>query len=144
MISTDTKRPYRLIISGNSRLANEHYFTHELGLYLQHYNIKQPIQVITGMLGATDTWAVNIAAEKCWQCFQMTPSSAANARDLYRRNERMASLAQGLLLFVEELDRPSKHLLDAAHFQKLNVRCIHPTQFQSGFTSPTSTTATLS
>ena len=121
---SNVKTPFRLIISGNSGQVNTQQFLRELELYLQRFNVQRPIHILTGMLTATDRWASELAATRRWQCFKMTPFLASSTLDLYKRNERMVKLGDGLLLFLDKPDSLHKHLLDAAHFQQLHIRSI--------------------
>lgn len=119
--------PHRLIVTGNNGLIDKVRVSREIETYIQCYGVEGPIEIITGMLGPVDSWAQEVANARSWKCLRLAPPSReACRRELYRRNERMASLASGLLLLVDELDTIHSHLLDAAYFHKLNLRKISP------------------
>lgn len=130
MLNTETSaKPglHRIIVTGNSGHLDEPSVNREIEAYLQCYGVQGPVEIITGMLGPVDSWAQEVANARSWKCLRLAPPSReACRRELYRRNERMASLASGLLLLVDELDTIHSHLLDAAYFQKLNLRKISP------------------
>lgn len=128
----DTKKeaksgPHRLIVTGNSGLIDKVRVSREIERYIQCYGVEGPVEIITGMLEPIDSWAQEVANARSWKCLRLSPPSReVSRRELYRRNERMASLASGLLLLVDELDTIHSHLLDAAYFRKLNLRTISP------------------
>lgn len=124
---TERSGSHRLIVTGNSGHLEKSSVSREIETYLQCYGVQGPVEIITGMLGSVDSQAQDVANARRWKCLRLSPPSRdVCRRELYRRNERMASLASGLLLFVDELDTLHRHLLDAAYFHKLNLRVIRP------------------
>ncbi len=124
---TEKSGPHRLIVTGNSEYIEKASVSREIETYLHCYGIQGPVEIITGMLGPVDNWAQELADARRWKCLRLAPPShEVCRRELYRRNERMASLASGLLLFVDELDTIHSHLMDAAYFHKLHLRKISP------------------
>jgi len=116
---------YRLIVtsSGNPPTKSEFHF--ELENHLRRFARGKVLTMITGLDSVVDDWAYDFATRRGLKRFRLGPSVGLHSkRALFCRNERMVSAANGLLLFNGDSTFVTRHLLDAANFQGLNISLV--------------------
>ena len=95
---------------------------------LQTYELSgfgEGLRIVSGMARGADSLAVTYAKEHEIELIKMPADWDRFGKSAgYRRNKEMADISQGLLAFWDGQSRGTKHMIDIARRQGLNVRVV--------------------
>jgi hypothetical protein len=116
-------KPYKLIIAGSRGWKSYQAVKDGVRDFYKHYKISgklRPPTIISGTAKGADQMGERLAKEYGLRLIRMPAQWLLHGKSAgYKRNEEMASIADGCIVFWDGKSKGSKHMIDLAKKYKL-------------------------
>ena len=129
LIQLANQEPYKLIIAGSRSWNNYEAVKDAVRDFYKHYKISgklRPPTIVSGTAKGADQMGERLAKEYGLTLLLMPAQWDTYGRSAgYKRNEEMAKIAHGCIVFWDGQSKGSKHMIDLAEKYKLNIMIVN-------------------